>query len=234
MTRSLTPRQVVRRSPILYRATRRMRDVLAPAAFDETNPLACDGVDLCLEGYPSSGNSFALNLLRTLRPTLRISSHYHCIANLKLALKNDVPTIIIVRAPQDSIASRCRRFSTPTEMAIDEYIALNGFALDRRNAFCLVSFECLTKRTRVFIEMVAQYASLEFPCADVDEVTAIVFKRMSEWFRLRGKEVALPSGKHAQCNRRLLPKLSRQPGWPKALAVYEGLRPHLDRCVGGG
>jgi len=60
---------------------------------------------LCIDGFPRSANSFAVNLIKNAYSSLNIIHHAHAPAVIKKALKDNIPTFVLVRKPIDAIAS---------------------------------------------------------------------------------------------------------------------------------
>jgi hypothetical protein len=61
--------------------------------------------DFYFEGYPRSGNTYVYGLMKSLYPETKSCSHLHTIAGLKIAQTKGVPAIVIIRQPEDAIAS---------------------------------------------------------------------------------------------------------------------------------
>ena len=61
--------------------------------------------DLVVDGFPRSGTTFAVHALRYSNERLRIASHVHVPAQIKLAVRRGLPTIVTLRAPVDAVAS---------------------------------------------------------------------------------------------------------------------------------
>ncbi len=83
----LRVRRAVRAQPDLYRAQLRMSGVNVAAYFPDS---ACD---LHIAGYGRGANSFTHAWLRRLAPELRIASHVHAVATVKLAFRYEVPVM---------------------------------------------------------------------------------------------------------------------------------------------
>lgn len=58
-----------------------------------------------MDGYPRSGNTYSLHLIKTLYPDLGLVHHFHAIAPIKIALKKKIPVFILVRDPMNAITS---------------------------------------------------------------------------------------------------------------------------------
>ena len=62
-------------------------------------------IDLVLEGYPRSGNTYAEHMLRIMCPGLRWISHTHSPGTLHWARMHQIPTLILIREPLDAAVS---------------------------------------------------------------------------------------------------------------------------------
>ena len=67
--------------------------------------LARSDTELCVDGFPRSGNSFLVAAIQRWNPDLRLSHHTHLAGNIKFAVKHDIPTVILLRKPVDAVAS---------------------------------------------------------------------------------------------------------------------------------
>jgi hypothetical protein len=62
------------------------------------------GVDIVIEGYPRSANSFAVHAFRVAQDhPVRIAHHLHAPAQLIAAVRAGVPALVMVREPQDAV-----------------------------------------------------------------------------------------------------------------------------------
>lgn len=62
-------------------------------------------IDLIVEGYPRSGNTYAEHMLRIMCPGLRWISHTHSVGTLLWAQKHGIPSLILLREPQEAAVS---------------------------------------------------------------------------------------------------------------------------------
>lgn len=61
--------------------------------------------ELYFDGYPRSGNTFGVYLIKTLWPELQIVHHFHAIAPIKEAVKKHINIFLLIRDPKDAISS---------------------------------------------------------------------------------------------------------------------------------
>lgn len=67
--------------------------------------LVTEATELCIEGYPRSGNSFAFNAFRMWNPDVTVARHLHLPLQLTRAVKSNIPCIVLIRQPEESISS---------------------------------------------------------------------------------------------------------------------------------
>ena len=60
---------------------------------------------VCIEGYPSSANSYALLAFRHWNPGLRVGNHLHTPLQITRAVRFGIPCAVLIRRPVDAVAS---------------------------------------------------------------------------------------------------------------------------------
>lgn len=88
-------REVMR---LRYRGTSNARRIVAPST------------DIVIEGFPRCANSFAVRAFRMDNDTdpdrpLRIATHMHSPAQVLLAVRWKIPTLVLIRHPDDAVVS---------------------------------------------------------------------------------------------------------------------------------
>lgn len=62
--------------------------------------------ELVIEGFPRSGNSFALSAFKKANPSLRrIATHVHAPSQVEMALHYGIPCLVLIRNPEDAVHS---------------------------------------------------------------------------------------------------------------------------------
>lgn len=209
----------VKRSPWLYRVAKRLT---GRGAADHL----CDRhTELCIEGYPSSGNSFSFAVLRLANPRLRIAHHCHSVANLEIALTHGIPAVCLIRNPADAIASRLARFGGNPRDAVAEYVDFYEFAAVRRDRLTIVTFEEVTRRTRDFLARLERECGVELPVADMGALEQAARDYMTRWSARRGvsDRVSLPVAERERAKQRLVAAIRAAPDFAKAEALWRWL-----------
>ena len=55
--------------------------------------------DICIEGFPRSGNSYFVMLLRRCNPEIKIANHIHSPVQLIKAINLGIPAVMLIRKP---------------------------------------------------------------------------------------------------------------------------------------
>jgi hypothetical protein len=121
--------------------------------------------DLVVEGYPRSGNTFAAAALRHVGgPDLVVASHVHTPSQVVLAVRREVPTLLAIRRPVDSVASLIIAAPhVPIELALREWIDHYGRLWTHRDRFVIATFEQITQDLGAVIARFNQRFGTDLP-----------------------------------------------------------------------
>lgn len=77
----------------------------------DTGPAVTPDTDLVIEGFPRSGNTFAVHAFRLAQPgPVKTADHIHVPAQMMRAARNRVPACILARNPEDAARSMIVKF----------------------------------------------------------------------------------------------------------------------------
>jgi hypothetical protein len=136
---------------------------------------------LCVEGFPRSGNGFALTCVGEALdiPQSRIAHHTHSIANVRRAVGLGLPTYVLVREPGDCCASLVIWGASRTmDDGLKAYEAYHRALLALGPRVTIVPFEQLTADPEGFLRQVA--ADLGRPAPAWNEAVAALVQRAIE------------------------------------------------------
>lgn len=114
--------------------------------------------DLHVTGYQRSGNTFATNLLKELFPRLRIATHVHSVATIKEALQRNVPTIVLIREPEEAISSSIVKRNrsmfgiNPVRLSLIDYISYYNYVKKHFFSVFILDFSVLVRRPEFLIK----------------------------------------------------------------------------------
>lgn len=125
---------------------------------------------LVIEGLQRSGNTFMVAYFKLTNPDAVISSHYHFLSQIVIATKKELPTIVLIRNPKDTIPSFMMRDPGVSPKYILKYTKLFFQALQKYKDRVVISdfTETITKPHRV-IEKINKKFGTNFNHPVVDE-----------------------------------------------------------------
>jgi hypothetical protein len=191
-------RATVERCPTLYLALSLRRN--------PRHSLVKARTDLVVEGFPRCGNTLLVEWIKQANPHLSIASHLHSFAHVKVALRRHVPVIVVIRTPEDAVASEIVRASVSGGTTIPSHLLwrYERFyrALTERADDVLISpFATTTTAPERVVAALCERTGLRLeltPRLGMDEVVEQVEKRsVAVVGRLDERAVARPSPERA-------------------------------------
>lgn len=89
------------------------------------HPICGPDTEIVIEGYPRSSNTFTVDMIQLLMeghgPHRRIAHHTHSVTNVELGLAFGVPTVVLVRRPEDAIVSYLVYSGRPVNACVSVY-----------------------------------------------------------------------------------------------------------------
>jgi hypothetical protein len=135
-----------------------------------------DRTELVIEGFPRSGNTYAVEAMRhaarSANREVDISSHVHTPSAVKAAVGGRYPTLVVVRPPADTLVSLliAAPHVRPTD-AIDEWIHHHEEIWPYRDRFVVATFDEITEATPLVVQRLNRTYGTSFPA---EPVTAAV------------------------------------------------------------
>ena len=132
--------------------------------------------DLVIEGYQSSGNTFARKAVEYANPGIRLGSHVHRWAHVAQAQLLRKPVLVLLRQPEDAIASHLVRMELDDVGGeLRRYAAFyRGVARIRRAGLVVGTFEDVTRRYGTVIDRINERFGTSFVPFDHEDPAATV------------------------------------------------------------
>lgn len=191
--------------------------------------------EICIEGYPRSANSTTVRLFKISNPSWRgIAHHTHTIANVVLALRYRIPTVILLREPSDAVCSAL--IAGGKNEPVDEllrYVGFYRYVEKHVDEVVMVDFETALNDYNAIIRRVNERFGTSFDgVADLDaaheEARAIMEKRYEQFPERKDLNMGLPSEARRTMKAKWKPQVDAHPMLAEARALYERLRPFCD------
>lgn len=181
--------------PLLFYNFYRLRPRYRNLLVDRTTQLV-------IEGFPRSGNTFAVVAFeQAQRESVLIAHHLHAPAQVMRAVKWRIPTLVLIRNPTDAVLSLVvRKPRLSVRQALKHYVSFYEKIAGYRHGFVVGPFEEVTRDYGVVLERVnARFGTRFSPFDHSEGNVSDVFARMEEMHRARRggrldeKRIALPS-----------------------------------------
>jgi hypothetical protein len=137
--------------------------------------------DVVIEGFPRSGNTFAVAAFQFAQSQpQRIARHLHAPAQVIQAARWDLPTIVLVREPEEAILSLVLRYPfVQLRQALYDYIRFYTAILPYRDSFVVGMFDTVTNDFgRVIQELNGRFSThfspFEHTATNVEKVFQLV------------------------------------------------------------
>lgn len=103
--------------------------------------------EIVIEGYPRSANTFAaVALLLAQEQPVKIARHLHAPAQVIRAVQWGIPTLVLIRQPEDAVLSLLiREPAMSAKQALRDYVRFYQRILPYRSGFLIATFEEVTQ-----------------------------------------------------------------------------------------
>ena len=124
------------------------------------------GLSIVVDGFPGSANSFAMRALRAMQDpatTCLIGNHYHSPAETIRATALNIPVLLTLRRPVESVSSMVRRWSfVPFNSALRWYAMFYKAVEPHLDKMVVSDFDMTTSRFPVVVGAVNNRFGTEF------------------------------------------------------------------------
>jgi hypothetical protein len=190
------------------------------------NRPASPSVRIVIDGFPRSANTFSSRAFQFANPDVPASHHMHAPANILLAVRYQLPTVLLIRTPVDAVLSEViREPRKRLRRGLLEWNSFYGTVLPVLDRVVVADFATVTTDYSVVIEEVNRRFGTSFaPYRNSSESDEAVFASIEARARSRGKtgsrletQVPRPSKERAERKTALVAELDR----PEIRALVE-------------
>ena len=216
-------RRFVRNSPLLYPLY--VKYILR----NETAPFPSKHTDLHLTGFPRSANTYCLNIIRVALPGLDLCTHIHTTASLKLALKYEVPTIVLVRDPVSTCCSLLLKYhEKPTAQKVEsllrDYIDYHAFVLQQGGVFKILGFRDVVSSPEYIVRTVGDFLSIEMTEDEIQSKAGAGQALVESKEKNKAEEGgSLPNEKRREMRCMVEPAVQKHPRCGYAMELFRAL-----------
>jgi hypothetical protein len=156
--------------------------------------------DLVIEGYPRSANSYSVAAMEVSNgPGLDLAHHLHSRVSVQQAVEFGVPTLLLVRRPEDAGVSWMQKAGLRAQTVLEEYVRFYEPLVPIAPRVVVARFETIIGDFGSVVERLNAFYGLTLKpyvgsAAEEDEVARIVRDRhVAQYGRHDPLAVALPT-----------------------------------------
>lgn len=184
--------------------------------------LVYDDTDLCIEGFQRSGNSFFQQLMRRQNRDLKLAHHMHVPLQVIRAVDHKIPTVILIRKPQDSIASLLAwDQNLRIDVALAAYHRFYHTILPYRDQYVIGRFEEVTDNPKSIVTKINAHFDTQFVMhVKDDKQLANILSRVSERTK-NTLSAPVPNEKKERIKQQYKESILDHPKYPRAQEIYK-------------
>ncbi|MEX2450677.1 MAG: hypothetical protein WD407_07480 [Rhodospirillales bacterium] len=120
--------------------------------------------DIVIEGYPRSGNTFAVHAFRLAQDKpVCTADHLHVAAQIKRAVDYSIPACVLIRRPEDVVRSLTVKYpALNPKHALKGYISFYSSCWPYRDSFVTADFDMITRDFGSVIDAINQRFDTQF------------------------------------------------------------------------
>lgn len=122
------------------------------------------GTDIVIEGFPRSGNTFAVVAFEWAQTQeVKIAHHLHAASQIIWAAERNIPAVMLIRLPKDAVVSLAiREPHISINDALNEYIRFYELILPYKNDVLVVRFEDVVSDFGKVTDMINQKFNMNY------------------------------------------------------------------------
>ena len=118
---------------------------------------------ICIEAYPRSANTYFVSGFQMWNSRVNVAHHSHLAGSLKFAIKHGLPAVVLIRKPEDAIASTMAWDNLLTSsVALLAYIHFYYSLRKYRNRVLILQFEDVVRSPDKCVDHINQRFGTDF------------------------------------------------------------------------
>jgi len=188
-----------------------------------------NGTEIVIEGYPRCANTYAVAALWvTQNRKINVARHTHAIAQIIRAFEKRLPTLLLLRKPEDAVLSYViREENVDISLAIQRYIDFYRIAHSLADAFVVSDFDRTTTQYHILLKQLNERYNLSLNIKKPDETDQMKIKKLIEDMEIKSSggqlselKVSRPSKQREILKNKLINELQDHPHLDKARSLY--------------
>jgi hypothetical protein len=183
--------------------------------------------EICIEGFPRSGNTFAVYAFELWNPGRRVAHHLHAPAQFVRALRLSVPCVALIREPSPAVSSLVAFHEgvLPVGLGLRSYISFHRALLSVVDQVAICRFEELVDDPPIVVERTNERFGTRFRASELDETARRKLRERVERDHRRAglpeSRLTVPTDERAADKRRIKHDVESHRLHRQARAVYD-------------
>ncbi len=185
-----------------------------------------NNTQICIEGFPRSANSYAVVAFRLANPDVGIAHHLHVPAQLIQARRLDIPSVLLIRKPEEAVASfLVFQHSENADLYLKAYIRFHKALRSIRPHLVIADFQTVIKNMNAIIRALNETYRKDFnflrnQAEQENEIFAKLKKVNNQFFAGQKNKSMYPDESRKQAKERAKEMVLQSRWLPKAQEWY--------------
>jgi hypothetical protein len=183
-------RHLIKRHPGFYIEVSRLRHRPSPLIDPTVPQVVGSNTEIVIEGMMRSATSFAVvAFMQAQDRPVKVAHHLHAAAQVIAASSLSIPTLVILRNPEDIVLSRVTSHAPITfRQALREYLDFYLYIIPFRKSFVLGSFDCVVSNFgRIIARINEKFGTRFAEFCHTDENSKRCLDLVAQFERARGR-----------------------------------------------
>ncbi len=185
--------------------------------------------ELCIEGFPRSGNSYAVVAFKLANPEIKVGHHLHVPAQIKKACLLNIPCLVIIRNPLDAVSSfLVFQSSINADIYLSTYIDFYNSVKKNIEHILIASFETVISDLNLVIKELNNFYDQKYRLIDnIEQRQDEIFKKLTkindQFFKGENKKNMIPDVKRDELKKKIMATVQESDKFIAAEEIYRGL-----------
>lgn len=185
--------------------------------------------DVCIDGFPRSGNTFAFHAFKQWNPEAEVAHHVHATQQILRALRFGVPCVLLVRDPLDTISSLIifNEGELSHSLATRSYVDFHRRVATVRDRVAVCDFAEVTAEPSTMVQRLNAAAGTSFHSEPMGpEARQELLATIERYHRHRNRRTvtfSVPSPGKEELKPEVRQRVAGDPHFAEAQAVYREL-----------
>lgn len=199
--------------------------------------LSTDKTEICIEGFPRSGNSYFVSAFHYWNKDVELAHHSHLAGSVKYAIDRKLPAVVLIRKPEDTVASALAWDGLlNVNVALMSYLSFYNSLWRDRDRLLVLRFENAIRHPDRCVELINKHFAETFKSEDftsrIDEAISGRLKRVNRQNQRNESNTSLPNPVREVKKQRYVELATNSHFYPACVKLYSKYVEHAESSTG--